>query len=64
MSTAQNALKILKIDVPFAYMAKGHYRNPENERFYMSDKKEFALGSDSKVMLYLQLLVMKLIALL
>ncbi len=56
VSTVQNVLQILKIDVPFVCMAKGTYRNAGNERFYMLGKEEFTLENDSKVMLYLQLL--------
>lgn len=56
VSTVQNVLQVLKIDVPFVCMAKGTYRNAGNERFYMLGKEEFTLENDSKVMLYLQLL--------
>ncbi|WCR57577.1 excinuclease ABC subunit UvrC [Wolbachia endosymbiont of Ctenocephalides felis wCfeJ] len=56
VSIVQNVLEILNINVPFACMAKGSYRNAGNERFYMPNGKEFTLASDSKVMLYLQLL--------
>lgn len=56
VSIVQNVLEILNIKVPFACMAKGHDRNAGNERFYVPDREEFTLASDSKVMLYLQLL--------
>jgi len=56
VSIVQNVLEILNINVPFACMAKGPYRNAGNERFYMPNREEFTLANDSKVMLYLQLL--------
>ncbi|MDR2831331.1 MAG: excinuclease ABC subunit UvrC [Rickettsiales bacterium] len=56
VSIVQNVLEILNINVPFACMAKGPYRNAGNERFYMPNREEFTLENDSKVMLYLQLL--------
>ncbi|MDR2608967.1 MAG: excinuclease ABC subunit UvrC [Rickettsiales bacterium] len=54
ISIVKNVLEILNINVPFACMAKGPYRNAGNERFYMSGREEFTLANDSKVMLYLQ----------
>ncbi|MEY2393003.1 excinuclease ABC subunit UvrC [Wolbachia endosymbiont of Tettigetta isshikii] len=54
VSIVQNVLEILNINVPFACMAKGPYRNAGNERFYMPGREEFTLANDSKVMLYLQ----------
>lgn len=56
VSVVQNVLETLNIDVPFACMAKGPYRNAGNERLYMQGREELTLASDSKVMLYLQLL--------
>lgn len=56
VSIVQNVLEILNIKVPFASMAKGHDRNAGNERFYVPSREKFTLASDSKVMLYLQLL--------
>ncbi|MDR2977988.1 MAG: excinuclease ABC subunit UvrC [Rickettsiales bacterium] len=54
VSMVKNVLEILNINVPFACMAKGPYRNAGNERFYMPGGEEFTLANDSKVMLYLQ----------
>ncbi|WP_395462916.1 excinuclease ABC subunit UvrC [Wolbachia endosymbiont of Cantharis cryptica] len=54
VSIVQNVLEILNINVPFACMAKGPYRNAGNERFYMPNREEFTLENDSKVVLYLQ----------
>ncbi|MGL9731424.1 MAG: excinuclease ABC subunit UvrC [Wolbachia sp.] len=54
VSIVKNVLEILNINVPFACMAKGPYRNAGNERFYMPGREEFTLANDSKVMLYLQ----------
>ncbi|MCM1001456.1 MAG: excinuclease ABC subunit C, partial [Wolbachia endosymbiont of Melophagus ovinus] len=54
VSIVKNVLDILNINVPFACMAKGPYRNAGNERFYMPGREEFTLANDSKVMLYLQ----------
>ncbi|MDM8335585.1 excinuclease ABC subunit UvrC [Wolbachia pipientis] len=56
VSIVQNLLETLNIDVPFACMAKGPYRNAGSERFYMPGREGFTLDNDSKVMLYLQLL--------
>ncbi|WP_368666873.1 helix-hairpin-helix domain-containing protein, partial [Wolbachia endosymbiont of Mansonella perstans] len=54
VSIVKNVLEILNINIPFACMAKGSYRNAGNERFYMPGREEFTLANDSKVMLYLQ----------
>ncbi|AAW70960.1 excinuclease ABC subunit UvrC [Wolbachia endosymbiont of Brugia malayi] len=54
ISVVQNVLNTLNINVPFACMAKGSYRNAGNERFYMPNREDFTLKNDSKVMLYLQ----------
>lgn len=56
VSTVQSVLQVLKVDVPFACMAKGFYRNTGKERFYMPGREGFTLANDSKIMLYLQLL--------
>jgi excinuclease ABC subunit C len=56
VSIVLNVLEVLNINVPFACMTKGPYRNAGNERFYVPSREEFTLASDSKVMLYLQLL--------
>ncbi|QKX02090.1 excinuclease ABC subunit UvrC [Wolbachia endosymbiont of Dirofilaria (Dirofilaria) immitis] len=56
VSAVQNVLQILRIDVPFACMAKGSCRSAGNEKFYMLGREEFSLANDSKTMLYLQLL--------
>ncbi|NUY39737.1 excinuclease ABC subunit UvrC [Wolbachia endosymbiont of Litomosoides brasiliensis] len=54
ISIVQNVLNTLNINVPFACIAKGSYRNAGNERFYMPNREDFTLKNDSKVMLYLQ----------
>ncbi len=41
ISVVQNVLNILNINVPFACMAKGSYRNAGNERFYMPKQRRF-----------------------
>ncbi|MDG7056058.1 MAG: excinuclease ABC subunit UvrC [Wolbachia endosymbiont of Meromenopon meropis] len=56
VSVVRNVLKTLNVNIPFACMSKGLYRNAGNEKFYMPNRKEFTLKNDSKVMLYLQLL--------
>ncbi|QKX02747.1 excinuclease ABC subunit UvrC [Wolbachia endosymbiont of Litomosoides sigmodontis] len=54
ISVVQNVLNTLNINVPFACIAKGSYRNAENERFYMPNREDFTLENNSKLMLYLQ----------
>lgn len=56
LSTMQNLMKKLNINIPFVCMSKGPDRNAGNEQFHMSSRDVFTLDNKDPIMKYIQLL--------